>query len=92
LIKIKPVPIIAINVPTQAPRTGIFLVKIQIRNNIIIGLVEERVATIPASPFLRAINNKLIPKAIPKKPLMAVLIITSIEKLKFVLLKLFFDI
>ena len=33
------------------------------------GLVEDKVATIPASAFFNAINNKLIPNAIPKKPL-----------------------
>ena len=46
-----------------------FFVKIQRRNNIIIGLVDDKVATIPASAFCNAINSKLIPKAIPKKPL-----------------------
>ena len=34
------------------------------------GLVEERVATIPASAFWSAISKRLIPKAMPKKPLM----------------------
>ena len=80
MIKIKPVPIIAIIVPIQAPIDGIFLVIIQRRNNIIIGLVEDRVATIPASAFCRAISNKLIPKAIPRNPLIIVLIIIKISK------------
>ena len=42
-----------------------------IKNNIIIGLVEDNVATIPASAFCNAISNKLIPSAIPKKPLIS---------------------
>ena len=56
-------------VPVHAPKEGVFLVNNQRRNNIIIGLVEDKVATIPASAFCNAINNRLIPKAIPKKPL-----------------------
>jgi len=56
-------------VPIQAGKVGIFFVKIHNKNNIIIGLVDERVATMPASAFCKAINNKLIPKAIPRKPL-----------------------
>ena len=59
----------ATNVPNQAPIVGIFLVIIHNKNNIIIGLVEDKVATIPASAFCNAISNKLIPNAIPKKPL-----------------------
>ena len=38
-------------VPIHAPKVGNFLVMSQINNNIIIGLVEESVATIPASAF-----------------------------------------
>ena len=34
------------------------------------GLVEESVATIPASAFCKAISKRLIPKAIPNNPLM----------------------
>ena len=56
-------------VPIHAPKVGIFLVMSQINNNIIIGLVEESVATIPASAFWSAMSKRLIPKAIPKKPL-----------------------
>ena len=64
--------------PTHAPNIGIFFVKNQIKNNIIIGLVEDKVATIPASPFCKAMSSKLIPKAIPVKPLIIVLIIKFI--------------
>ena len=81
MIKIKPVPIIAIIVPIQAPIEGIFLVIIQSRNNNIIGLVDDRVATIPASAFCRAISNKLIPKAIPRNPLIIVFNIVDVVKL-----------
>ena len=56
-------------VPIHAPIVGIFLVSNQIRNKIMIGLVDDKVATIPASAYLRAINKRLIPRAIPKKPL-----------------------
>ena len=55
--------------PIHAPIVGIFLVSNQIRNKIIIGLVDDKVATIPASAYLSAINKRLIPRAIPKKPL-----------------------
>ena len=54
------------------------LVSSHIKNKIIIGLVDDNVATIPASAFFNAINNKLIPNAMPKKPLIKDLII--IEK------------
>ena len=59
----------AIIVPNHAPKEGIFFVNIQIKNKTIIGLVDDNVATIPASAFFKAINSKLIPNAIPKKPL-----------------------
>ena len=92
MIKINPVPNITIIVPNHAPIEGIFFVKIQSKNNIIIGLVDERVATIPASPFCSEINSKLIPKAIPKKPLIIIFIIIVSEKLTLILNKLDFDI
>ena len=41
----------AIIVPIQAPIVGILNVRNQIINNTIIGLVEDKVATIPASAF-----------------------------------------
>ena len=75
MIKINAVPIIASIVPIQAPLVGIFFVNIHIKNKIIIGLVEDNVATIPASAFWSAINNKLIPRAIPRNPLIIDLII-----------------
>ena len=86
---IKPVPIIAIIVPIQAPVEGIFLVIIQRRNNIIIGLVEDRVATIPASAYCRAISNKLIPKAIPRNPL--IIVFNIVDVVKLILLPMRFD-
>ena len=72
---------IAIIEPIHAPNIGIFFVINQIKNNIIIGLVDDNVATIPASPFCNAISNKLIPKAIPKKPLIIVFIMICVVNL-----------